>query len=80
MKFSDFFTTFSAFLLITQVNSIMWELDPNTRKCLKDNIQGNVAVTGEYHVSLAPGQRVDYVVSFSKLFQKEVGNLNYLFF
>lgn len=45
------------------VNGIMWYLEPRTKKCLREELQSNVLVTGEYEVSEAVGQIVDYVVS-----------------
>lgn len=49
-----------------QVEGIMFNLPPNSQKCLKEEIHSNVLVTGEYEVSEAPGQRVDYTVRDSK--------------
>lgn len=49
-------------LMVTNVNCISWYLEPNTHKCLKEDVQANVLVTGEYDVSEAMGQKVDYVV------------------
>lgn len=40
----------------------MWNLEPNTQKCLKEELQQNVLITGEFEVSEAPGQKIDYVV------------------
>ncbi|KAI4468753.1 transmembrane emp24 domain-containing protein [Holotrichia oblita] len=45
---------------------IMWHLDPNTHKCLKEELHQNVPVTGEFEVSEAVNQKVDYVVRDSK--------------
>ncbi|XP_026680502.1 transmembrane emp24 domain-containing protein bai-like [Diaphorina citri] len=45
------------------VHSIMWHLEPNTRKCLREELGQNVLIAGEYEVSELPGQRVDYQVS-----------------
>ncbi|XP_034945191.1 transmembrane emp24 domain-containing protein bai isoform X2 [Chelonus insularis] len=53
-------------LVIANVQSIMFHLEPNGRKCLKEELQANVLVTGEYKISEAPGQRVDYTVTDSK--------------
>ncbi|KAG5867389.1 hypothetical protein JTB14_022927 [Gonioctena quinquepunctata] len=47
-------------------NCIMWNLEPNTQKCLKEQLQQNIPVIGEFEVSEAPGQTVDYVVTDSK--------------
>lgn len=52
------------FIVIADVQSIMFELQPSAKKCIKEEIHAQVLVTGEYQVSEAPGQRVDYVVSF----------------
>ena len=45
------------------VDGIMWHLEPNTRKCLREELQSDVLVTGEYEVSDVFGQKVDYTVS-----------------
>lgn len=60
--------------MVTNVNCISWYLEPNTHKCLKEDVQANVLVTGEYDVSEAMGQKVDYVIKDTKghiLSQKE---------
>jgi len=49
-------------LLIVSVDGIMWKLQPNAQKCLKEELQSDVLVTGDYEVQDAPGQKVDYVV------------------
>ncbi|KAL3288928.1 hypothetical protein HHI36_003373 [Cryptolaemus montrouzieri] len=62
------------FSLFLSVNSIMFNLAPNTSKCLKDELQKNGTVIGEYEISEAPGQKVDYIVKGLKgqtLSQKE---------
>lgn len=43
----------------------MFKLTPNTQKCLKEDIQANQLVIGEYEVSDVPGQVIDYIVRFS---------------
>lgn len=48
--------------VVSHVNGIMWKLKPNTQKCLREELQSNVLVTGDYEVSEAPAQQVDYVV------------------
>lgn len=50
-------------------DAIMWTLAPNTQKCLKEELHANVLVAGEYDVTEAPGQRVDYIVSYNKTLQ-----------
>lgn len=49
-------------------DAIMWSLAPNTQKCLKEELHANVLVAGEYEVSEATGQRVDYIVSYVTIF------------
>ncbi|VEN61247.1 unnamed protein product [Callosobruchus maculatus] len=51
---------------LVSVNCIMWNLEPNTQKCLREELQQNVPVIGEFEVSEAPRQSVDYVVTDSK--------------
>ncbi|XP_067008640.1 transmembrane emp24 domain-containing protein bai isoform X1 [Anabrus simplex] len=53
-------------LFTTHVQGIMWKLEPNTQKCLKEELQSDVLVTGDYEVSDVPGQKVDYIVRDSK--------------
>lgn len=50
-------------LLVSRVQCIMWYMEPNARKCLKEEIQGNVLVNGEYEVSEVPGQKINFLVS-----------------
>ncbi|KAJ8713817.1 hypothetical protein PYW08_007437 [Mythimna loreyi] len=47
-------------------DAIMWNLAPNTQKCLKEELHANVLVAGEYEVTEVAGQRVDYVIRDSK--------------
>ncbi|XP_065342755.1 transmembrane emp24 domain-containing protein bai [Cloeon dipterum] len=61
-------------VILLGVDGIMFHLHPNMQKCLKEELQVDVFVSGEYEVSDAPGQKVDYVVRDSKghiLSQKE---------
>jgi hypothetical protein len=48
------------------VDSLMFNLEPNTRKCLKEEIHKGVLVTGEYDVNEVPGQQVDMMVTDTK--------------
>lgn len=48
------------------VDAIMFHLEPNTRKCLREELQANVLVTGEFDVTEIHGQKVDYVVSLRR--------------
>lgn len=50
-------------ICLASVQGIMWKLEPGQNKCLKEEIQAHVLVMGEYEVSEAPGQKIDYVVS-----------------
>lgn len=56
---------------IWPLHSVMFHLTPNTQKCLKEDIQANQLVMGEYEVSDVPGQVIDYIVSFVKLQMKK---------
>ncbi|XP_044746920.1 transmembrane emp24 domain-containing protein bai [Coccinella septempunctata] len=65
---------FYIFTLFVATNGIMFNLPPNTQKCLREELQQNIPVKGEYDISEAPGQKVDYIVKDSKghtLSQKE---------
>lgn len=44
-------------------HAIMWSHQPNALKCLKEDLNTNVLITGDYDVEDAPGQKIDYVVS-----------------
>ncbi|XP_011697128.1 PREDICTED: transmembrane emp24 domain-containing protein bai isoform X1 [Wasmannia auropunctata] len=63
-----------AILLVAQVHGIMFYLEPNSHKCLKEEVHANVLVTGEYEISEAMGQKTNFVIQDSKghiLSQKE---------
>jgi len=65
---------FLAILLVAQVHGIMFYLEPNSHKCLREEVHANVLVSGEYQVSEAIGQKTNYIVQDSKghiLSQKE---------
>jgi len=49
-------------LFVWNVNGLMMELPPNGRKCLREEVQKDVLVTGEYEISEVPGQRTDLIV------------------
>lgn len=53
-------------VLFQTAQAIMFGLEPNTQKCLKDDMQGNQIVAGDYEVTGAPGQKINYVVRDSK--------------
>ncbi|CAH0550204.1 unnamed protein product [Brassicogethes aeneus] len=60
------FSLISILLCVSYGSCIMWTLQPNTQKCLREELQQNVPVIGEFEVSEAPGQTIDYVVTDSK--------------
>lgn len=41
-------------------------MQPNSRKCLREELRENVLVKGEYEVTPVDNQQVDYVVSIFK--------------
>lgn len=43
--------------------ALMFNLPANGQRCLRDEMQANQLVAGEYEVSEAPGQNVHYIVS-----------------
>lgn len=43
-------------ICLSYVNSLMFMLSPNHKKCLREEIHKDVLVTGEYELSEAPGQ------------------------
>jgi len=53
-------------LIAPNVDSLMFHLAPNQKKCLKEEIHKDVLVTGEYTLSDAPGQKTDLQVTDSK--------------
>jgi len=52
--------------IILSVDCLMFNLEPNNRKCLKEEIHKGVLVTGEYEVNAIPGQSVDLIVTDTK--------------
>lgn len=52
-------------MLLAYVHSIRFYLEPNSMKCLKEEVQANVLLAGEYEVSLASAVKTEYVVSFT---------------
>ena len=45
--------------LCARVDSVMFFLESNARKCLAEEIRKDVLVTGDYQVTEQPGQQVD---------------------
>jgi len=56
---------FLAFFL-ARGDGLMFHLEPNNRKCLKEEIHKGVLVTGDYDISSHPGQVVDLMVIDTK--------------
>jgi len=52
--------------LLTSTTALMFHLEPNSRKCLKEEIHKDMLVTGEYDASEVPGQEVDMMVTDTK--------------
>lgn len=53
-------------VFVVGVESLMFHLTPNQRKCLKEEIHKDVLVTGEYVLSDVPGQTANLKVTDSK--------------
>merc|ERR1739838_252319 len=53
-------------VLISRGDGLMFNLEPNGRKCLKEEIHKGVLVTGEYEVTELTGQKVDFIVTDTK--------------
>jgi len=56
-------------LLTLEVFGLMFDLQPNGRKCLREEVQKDVLVTGDYEISEVAGQRTDLKVIFPSIFQ-----------
>lgn len=52
--------------IITNVHSLRFHIQPNTKRCLKEEMRKNALVTGEYELTDAPGQRTDLQITDSK--------------
>uniref|UniRef100_A0A2S2PHT4 Transmembrane emp24 domain-containing protein bai n=1 Tax=Schizaphis graminum TaxID=13262 RepID=A0A2S2PHT4_SCHGA len=68
-------TLLMIYLSLLSIGScIRWHMQPNSRKCLREELRENVLVKGVYEVSQVNNQQVDYVIKDSKnhiLSQKE---------
>jgi len=53
-------------VLIARGDGLMFNLEPNNRKCLKEEIHKGVLVTGDYDISSHSGQVVDLMVIDTK--------------
>ncbi|XP_071873663.1 transmembrane emp24 domain-containing protein bai [Bombus fervidus] len=52
--------------LLAYAHGIRFYLEPNTFKCLKEEVQANVLVAGEYEVSMTPAVKTEYIIRDSK--------------
>ncbi|XP_050522757.1 transmembrane emp24 domain-containing protein bai-like [Daktulosphaira vitifoliae] len=52
--------------IVTCVSSIRWYMQPNTQKCLREELKQNVLVKGDYETQSIEGQYMDYIVRDSK--------------
>lgn len=52
--------------ILSVSNCIRWHMQPNSRKCLREELRENVLVSGVYEVTEVDNQQVDYVVSIFK--------------
>lgn len=75
MEVRYIFTVLVSYLI--SVECIMWNLEPGARKCLREELQKDVLVIGEFEVSEAPGQTIDYIVSFK--YETSMENFSDLF-
>ncbi|KAL4136126.1 hypothetical protein QTP88_007691 [Uroleucon formosanum] len=60
--------------ILSVSNCIRWHMQPNSQKCLREELKENVLVSGVYEVTEVDNQQIDYVVKDSKnhiLSQKE---------
>ena len=52
--------------LLAYAHCIRFYLDPNAMKCLKEEVQADVLVAGEYEVSDTPSVKTEYIIRDSK--------------
>ncbi|KAK2149992.1 hypothetical protein LSH36_427g00022 [Paralvinella palmiformis] len=60
--------------LLSTIDALMFHLQPNHRKCLKEEIHKDILVTGEYDISDAIGQKASLKITDSRghvLYNKE---------
>lgn len=53
-------------LLVEKTHSIRFDLQPNSKKCLKEEMRKSLLAVGEYEVSSLPGTNVDFRITDSK--------------
>lgn len=51
------------YCLPLSIHCLRFHLQPNTKRCLKEEMRKDVLVTGEYTLSDSPGVRTDLLVS-----------------
>ncbi len=70
MAFQSHQTIFSIAIgfatIFNLADRLMFHLEPNTRKCLKEEIHKGVLVTGDYDANQIPNQVVDLMVMHTK--------------
>ena len=63
---SSFLITLALMALSNLADGLMFHLEPNSRKCLKEEIHKGVLVTGDYDANQIPNQVVDLMVIDTK--------------
>lgn len=57
-------------LIIVGAYGIRFNLEPNTHKCFKDEVQAHQLIVLEVEASYAQAQQLDYIVSIIECFMK----------
>ncbi|KAK2714196.1 transmembrane emp24 domain-containing protein bai-like [Artemia franciscana] len=60
------FIIFGLLMLFSGLEGLMLELQPNSRRCLKEEVHKDVLVTGEYEINEIQGQTIDIQVTDTK--------------
>lgn len=63
----DSFKFFLLVVFLGSVSGIMFNIHPNTQKCLRDEMVTRQLIGGEYEITDAPGQKVDILVCNTRL-------------
>ena len=63
---TSFLVTMGMTILFNLADGLMFHLEPNSRKCLKEEIHKGVLVTGDYDANQIPNQVVDLMVIDTK--------------
>jgi len=66
MKCEWIIAVFSCICFLESVRGIRFNLLPNAQKCLRDEMNANMLVVGEYEITAVPGQIIDYEVRDTK--------------